>query len=708
MNRSKRLRTVGAVLTVAFVVMACSSTTDSGSTTQPSAPPDPVLDTSSADPPEPLLDIHSGMTWQQMIDEIADEDELACIDGLLGDELPEDLLDITVTEPVGWPIVTTELIGIEIGDDQWPHELWRCMSAETAAAVYLSVFAQEEHLARDFDIDAQSAACLSALPGASDFANTAAQVLGSEASFSDGEPFAGFLESLDEVAASLAFPCIPAIAEYALGQGLGEALGNTLTEDELACLTDAAVDEARRSGVDLGKLSSGRLSDAEFDRQFESLVMPALQACGLADASSAPDDAGEKALSAQAATEIVRIGLGPLLGADEFDCAAEVIVSEAIVVDVDLTRFEAGDWAYEGPLAKLMLTALAACHSDNGTSSMNTDFPIAVTGDEIYVVTQHGDALSFVQLTDDGGWHSSASWSPDGLRLVYSSDVDGDSEIYIVNADGSGHRQLTQDAFSDIHPSWSPAGNRIAFQSDRSENGRFELFTMSADGSDIVPITSGLYNFDGYSPVSASWSPDGTRIAFGVGSGILSMAADGSDRLRINQGEALREAAWSPDGTRIAYAAYAESGEGIWLVNADGSNPQQVTAGPHSYPAWSPDGTRLAFVDDEQHVLISNADGSDIRRLGTEPLGRWPTWSPIPYAEQGLALVLRHTFAGDLSDQQLDCVTDTALERFRADGLAVGALLHEGLSDVDYIDRLDLLVQLVTWPALDACVTTGN
>lgn len=706
MQSSTRLRTLSAVLAVGVGAMACSGTTDSANTTQPSAAPETAMSASVAAPPEPLLDIPSGLTWQQLLDEIADEDELACIDDLLRDELPADLLDITVTEPVGWPTVTTELIGIDIGDDQWPHELWRCLSPKTAAAAHLSVFAHEQQLARGFDIDAQSTACIAALPDHSDYADTAARVLRSEASFPEGDDVAAFMKDLDDFAAELILPCIPVLVEDVLAVGLAEALGDNLSFDELDCLVDVALDEARSSDVELSGLFDDTLSSAEVDRLLEPLLFAAIEACLSDDMSSVPDATDEESLAEQAAVEIVREGLGSLLGADEFGCAVGVLLSEAHFVGVDLAARYASDGAYEDPLAELMLTALAACLADDGTGSTNPEFPIAVSGREVYVVTQLGDMQNFALVTDDGGWHSSASWSPDGGRLAYSSDVDGDSEIYVVNTEGSEPRKLTDNAYGDLHPSWSPDGSRIAFQSDRSANGRYELYSMDADGSDVVQLTSGLYDIDGYRPVAPSWSPDGSRIAFGVGSGIISIDANGSERHQIIQGEALGDAAWSPDGTRIAYA---EAGEGIWVVDADGSNPQRVTTGPHSYPAWSPDGTRLAFVDDEQYVLISNADGSDIRRLHTEPLGLWPQWSPIPVAETYLIGAMRNLLADNLAEDELVCATDFTLRRLDAVGLNLEALLlsySTGTAELD--ERLDVMLELNVRPATDSCMADSS
>ena len=73
------------------------------------------------------------------------------------------------------------------------------------------------------------------------------------------------------------------------------------------------------------------------------------------------------------------------------------------------------------------------------------------------------------------------AYSPDGLKLVFSNNTDGDYEIYVMNADGTGVRQLTHNSSNDQQPSWSPDGKQIAFTSNR--DGDFDIYVMNADGT---------------------------------------------------------------------------------------------------------------------------------------------------------------------------------------------------------------------------------
>ncbi len=78
-------------------------------------------------------------------------------------------------------------------------------------------------------------------------------------------------------------------------------------------------------------------------------------------------------------------------------------------------------------------------------------------------------------------WLSSSSWSPDGRKIAFGRDRDGNGssdDIYVINADGSGQRRLTQDG---QQPLWSPDGQKIAFRSKR--NGNDDIYVMNPDGS---------------------------------------------------------------------------------------------------------------------------------------------------------------------------------------------------------------------------------
>ena len=128
-------------------------------------------------------------------------------------------------------------------------------------------------------------------------------------------------------------------------------------------------------------------------------------------------------------------------------------------------------------------------------------------------------------------------------RIAFLSDRDGNFEVYVMNADGSGQTRLTTSPNFDAGPTWSPDGTRLAYNSndgscppspDPCTGAGFEVYVMHADGSGQTRLTHNPGN-----DISASWSPDGTRIAFfsrrdpTSQADIYVMRSDGSGEVRL-------------------------------------------------------------------------------------------------------------------------------------------------------------------------------
>jgi lysophospholipase L1-like esterase len=92
-------------------------------------------------------------------------------------------------------------------------------------------------------------------------------------------------------------------------------------------------------------------------------------------------------------------------------------------------------------------------------------------------------------------------------QIVFQSDRDGQWEIYVMNADGSGLIRLTENECDDEFPIWSPDGREIVFKSNR--DGNWEIYKMKSDGSGQVRLTHCEAEDAG-----PCWSPDGGKIAF--------------------------------------------------------------------------------------------------------------------------------------------------------------------------------------------------
>lgn len=125
----------------------------------------------------------------------------------------------------------------------------------------------------------------------------------------------------------------------------------------------------------------------------------------------------------------------------------------------------------------------------------------------------NADGSGVTRLTHTGfrlDWQH--TWNPDGERIAFSSRRDGDFEIYVMNADGTGLARLTDNDAADKHPAWSPDGQRIAFDSNR--DGTWEIYVMNADGDGLARLTYDDADDGSFWALRPVWSPDGKRIAF--------------------------------------------------------------------------------------------------------------------------------------------------------------------------------------------------
>src|SRR5205807_22645 len=100
---------------------------------------------------------------------------------------------------------------------------------------------------------------------------------------------------------------------------------------------------------------------------------------------------------------------------------------------------------------------------------------------------------------------------PNGSKIAFESDRTGNTDVWAMNADGTGQVDLTNNPASDGGPSWSPDGTQIAFATDR--NGDGDIYKMNANGSSPVDLSTYLGGRLGNAEHSPAWSPDGTRIA---------------------------------------------------------------------------------------------------------------------------------------------------------------------------------------------------
>lgn len=254
---------------------------------------------------------------------------------------------------------------------------------------------------------------------------------------------------------------------------------------------------------------------------------------------------------------------------------------------------------------------------------------------ELYILDP--DTRAMRSLTPGIGYVRQPVWSPDGQRLAFVADSIGvmNSDVYVVNADGTGLTNLTPfgDTSYEETPAWSSDGTQVAFMRWNSTDNNADIFVVDADSSNMQQIT----NSPDWEAMPV-WIPQTDRIAFIVSTAaweVHTINADGTDRdVFIQSPGNDNQLTWSPDGSQVAFVSTRDGIDEIYLLNADGSNLRRLTHNSEmeTMPAWSPDGRQLAFVsgrDGNFEVYTMNADGSNQRRItNNDAADVYPQWSP--------------------------------------------------------------------------------
>lgn len=239
--------------------------------------------------------------------------------------------------------------------------------------------------------------------------------------------------------------------------------------------------------------------------------------------------------------------------------------------------------------------------------------------------------------------------APATAKIVFTSNRDGNFEIYSMNPDGSEQVNLSQHRAIDYNPVWSPTGEQILFVSNR--HGTKDLYLMNADGTNARKVFPKLVGRQ-----HPTWAPDGKQFAYHRFDklSIYIASSDGKDEEKLASG---LWPVWAPNGSEIAYVAdekFLLPAEGVLQVEKPKiqilnlqTNVEEILIPGKIFmfaPAWAPNSTKIAFswidldavdlpagkeIEDTESVYIVNRDGSELKQIvdANDGATSHPIWS---------------------------------------------------------------------------------
>jgi Tol biopolymer transport system component len=200
--------------------------------------------------------------------------------------------------------------------------------------------------------------------------------------------------------------------------------------------------------------------------------------------------------------------------------------------------------------------------------------------------------LGVMTIVDDGAKNYHVQPSPDGARVAFDSDRDGERGVYVAYRDGSGVRRVSGAGYAAV-PTWSPDGRRLAFIRAETDRPRvWNLWLLDLASGDSRRLTSFRYG----QTWSASWFADGRRICYTHEDRLIVANLDTGATKEFGSPVAhalVRTPAVSPDDRHVIFQV---ARRGAWMIDLADGSMRQVLADPTAEEfAWSPDGRRVAF-----------------------------------------------------------------------------------------------------------------
>jgi TolB protein len=249
---------------------------------------------------------------------------------------------------------------------------------------------------------------------------------------------------------------------------------------------------------------------------------------------------------------------------------------------------------------------------------------------EIYISDYDGENQR--RVTTGFSLNINSTWSPDGRSIVYTSYIRGMPNIFVSHIFQGTKDELTKNAGNNFLPVFSPDGTRVAFISNRDQAGNTEVYVMNADGSNVQRLTN-----NPAADTTPTWNPQGTQIAFvSDRSGspqIWVMGIDGLGQRQLTHESYADRPTWSPAPyNEVAYAAKTGPGQDIKILDLATREVRQLTfgEGTNESPSFSPNGRHIAFSSTRSgktQIFTMSRTGQDLKQITRTGNNNQPDWS---------------------------------------------------------------------------------
>lgn len=232
----------------------------------------------------------------------------------------------------------------------------------------------------------------------------------------------------------------------------------------------------------------------------------------------------------------------------------------------------------------------------------------------IWIMNNDGSGQK--KLYDGMAWEGEPVFNADGSKIFFAAESKKAFSaryisVHVMNSNGSDGLKLTED--SDARsPSLSPDGSRLLFTSRVS--GNYDVWTMNPNGTDKVRLTDA--EGDESSP---SWNPEGDTIVYSSMGDLFTIDVDALKPVRLTHDSNDNiEPAYSPDGKMIAYVSDVGGNYDLWLLDSSGNSHVKITSdlSDEKAPAWSPDGKKMAYVsnrDGEYNIWVLTLKADQVK-----------------------------------------------------------------------------------------------